>query len=104
VFTSNGQRDHSNISTCISKAVDNEFSGNMIDVCPVGALTDKHLDLNLEYGSASLTMHTEIAQLVLEKPQFDGDEIQRVTGRKDEYHEVDEFICNGRFDHKDIAD
>jgi NADH-quinone oxidoreductase subunit G len=33
--------DHSNISTCISKAVDNEFSGNMIDVCPVGALTDK---------------------------------------------------------------
>jgi NADH-quinone oxidoreductase subunit G len=33
--------DHSNISTCISKAIDNEFSGNMIDVCPVGALTDK---------------------------------------------------------------
>jgi NADH-quinone oxidoreductase subunit G len=30
-----------NISTCISKADDNEFSGNMIDVCPVGALTDK---------------------------------------------------------------
>jgi NADH-quinone oxidoreductase subunit G len=30
--------DHS-ISTCISKAIDNEFSGNMIDVCPVGALT-----------------------------------------------------------------
>jgi NADH-quinone oxidoreductase subunit G len=28
--------------------------------------------------------------------------IQRVTGRKDVYHEVDEFICNGcRFDHKD---
>jgi hypothetical protein len=21
---------------------------------------------------------------------------------KDEYHEVDEFICNGRFDHKDL--
>jgi NADH-quinone oxidoreductase subunit G len=28
------------IFTCISKAID-EFSGNMIDVCPVGALTDK---------------------------------------------------------------
>jgi NADH-quinone oxidoreductase subunit G len=25
-----------------------------------------------------------------------------ITGRKDVYHEVDEFICNGcRFDHKD---
>jgi NADH-quinone oxidoreductase subunit G len=34
-----------------------------------------------------------------------GDEIQRVTGRKDEYHEVEEFICNGcRFDHKDVND
>jgi NADH-quinone oxidoreductase subunit G len=36
---------------------------------------------------------------------LDGDEIQRVTGSKDVYHEVDEFICNGcRFDHKDPAD
>ena len=34
-----------------------------------------------------------------------GDEIHRVTGRKDEYHEVDEFICNScRFDHKDQKD
>jgi NADH-quinone oxidoreductase subunit G len=34
-----------------------------------------------------------------------GDEIQRVTGRKDEFHEIDEFICNEcRFDHKDIKD
>jgi FKBP-type peptidyl-prolyl cis-trans isomerase len=34
-----------------------------------------------------------------------GDEIQRVTGRKDEYHEVEEFICNGcRFDHKEVSD
>src|SRR5690606_27388201 len=34
-----------------------------------------------------------------------GQEIQRVTGRKDEFHEVDEFICNEcRFDHKNPAD
>jgi NADH-quinone oxidoreductase subunit G len=34
-----------------------------------------------------------------------GDEIQRVTGRKDEYHEIEEFICNGcRFDHKEVSD
>lgn len=31
----------SEISTYIEQAVDNEWSGNMIDVCPVGALTDK---------------------------------------------------------------
>ncbi|MCY1304779.1 hypothetical protein D9M70_545480 [compost metagenome] len=34
-----------------------------------------------------------------------GNEIQRVTGRKDEFHEVEEFICNEcRFDHKDTKD
>src|SRR6267142_5294209 len=33
--------DTSEISTYIEKAVDNDFSGNMIDVCPVGAFTDK---------------------------------------------------------------
>jgi len=34
-----------------------------------------------------------------------GNEIQRVTGRKDEFHEVEEFICNScRFDHKDVND
>jgi NADH-quinone oxidoreductase subunit G len=96
--------DHSNISTCISKAIDNEFSGNMIDVCPVGALTDKtfrfksrvwfnkpytaHRDCDKCSGKTTLWMF--------------GGEVQRVTGRKDVYHEVDEFICNGcRFDHKD---
>jgi NADH-quinone oxidoreductase subunit G len=33
--------DHAEISTFIQKNIDNEWSGNMIDVCPVGALTDK---------------------------------------------------------------
>ena len=33
--------DHAEISTYIEQAIDNDFSGNVIDVCPVGALTDK---------------------------------------------------------------
>lgn len=34
-----------------------------------------------------------------------GNEIQRVTARKDEYHEVEEFICNTcRFDKKEVSD
>ena len=34
-----------------------------------------------------------------------GGEIQRVTGRKDEYHEVENFICNTcRFDKKEVSD
>jgi predicted molibdopterin-dependent oxidoreductase YjgC len=62
--------DHSNISTCISKAIDNEFSGNMIDVCPVGALTDKTFRFKSAFGSTSLTMHTEIVTNVLVKQPF----------------------------------
>lgn len=34
-----------------------------------------------------------------------GNEIQRVTARKDEYHEVEDFICNTcRFDKKEVTD
>ena len=33
--------DHAEISTYIENALDSEFIGNVIDVCPVGALTDK---------------------------------------------------------------
>src|SRR6187402_1896725 len=33
--------DHSEIATYIEKSLDNDFIGNVIDVCPVGALTDK---------------------------------------------------------------
>jgi NADH-quinone oxidoreductase subunit G len=33
--------DHAQIATYIQKALGNEFIGNVIDVCPVGALTDR---------------------------------------------------------------
>src|SRR5690606_38401439 len=33
--------DHAEISTYIKEALDHDFIGNVIDVCPVGALTDK---------------------------------------------------------------
>ena len=99
--------DHSQISTCVSAAIDNDFSGNMIDVCPVGALTDKtfrfksrvwfnkpynaHRNCDKCCGKTTLWMF--------------GNEIQRVTARKDIYHEVEEFICNNcRYDHKEVSD
>ncbi|CAM2177965.1 NADH-quinone oxidoreductase [Paraburkholderia sacchari] len=36
-----GRSMHSEISTFVGKTVDSELSGNMIDLCPVGALTSK---------------------------------------------------------------
>ncbi len=102
-----GRGEHAQISTYISEAIDNDFSGNMIDVCPVGALTDKtfrfksrvwfnkpynaHRNCDKCCGKTTLWMF--------------GEEIQRVTARKDVYHEVEEFICNEcRFDHKTPED
>jgi NADH-quinone oxidoreductase subunit G len=36
-----GRGEHSEITTFVGKSIDSEVSGNMIDLCPVGALTSK---------------------------------------------------------------
>ena len=102
-----GRGDHAEISTYIERAIDNDFSGNVIDVCPVGALTDRtfrfksrvwflnpmdaHRDCPTCSGKAIVWMY--------------GDEIYRVTARKDKYDEVHDFICNTcRFEKKNPND
>lgn len=99
--------EHCEISTYIEKAIESDFSGNMIDVCPVGALTDKtfrfksrvwftkpydaHRNCSKCSGSTVLWMK--------------GDEVLRVTGRKDRNGELEEFICNDcRFENKQKGD
>ncbi len=106
--------DHAEIATFIEKSLDNDFIGNVIDVCPVGALTDKtfrfknrvwftkpvyaHRDCDKCCGDATLWMR--------------GDEVFRVTARKDEWGEVQDtpdgkpgWICNTcRFDKKHAND
>ncbi len=99
--------DASEISTYIENVIDNDFSGNVIDVCPVGALTDRtfrfksrvwflnpmdaHRDCPTCSGKVTAWMF--------------GNEIYRITGRKDKFGEVEEFICNGcRFEKKELTD
>jgi NADH-quinone oxidoreductase subunit G len=117
VFTANQITDHrvhgvlnrgdsAEIGTYIQNVVENDFSGNMIDVCPVGALTDKtfrfksrvwflkpmdaHRDCPKCTGKVVAWMH--------------GNEIFRVTARMDKNNEVIDFICNDcRFEKKDPA-
>jgi NADH-quinone oxidoreductase subunit G len=36
-----GRSEHAEIQTFVGRSVDSELSGNMIDICPVGALTSK---------------------------------------------------------------
>lgn len=98
--------DAAEIGTFIEKNLKNDFIGNVIDVCPVGALTDKTfrfrsrvwytkpVDANCECSKCS-------GKAVL---WMIGDEVARVTARKDQYGEVKEFICNEcRFDKKDAS-
>ena len=102
-----GRGDHSEISTFITKAIDNDFSGNMIDVCPVGALTDKTFRFKSRvWFTKPFDAHRDCpkcsGKVVLWKK---GDEILRVTGRKDKYGELEDFICNDcRFEHKENTD
>jgi NADH-quinone oxidoreductase subunit G len=99
--------DHAEISTYIENAIDNEFSGNVIDVCPVGALTDKTFRFKSRVWftkpeNAHRDCPTCSGKVVVWKK---GEDILRVTGRKDQWGEVEEFICNTcRFETKKAAD
>ncbi|HMG94631.1 MAG TPA: 2Fe-2S iron-sulfur cluster-binding protein [Chryseolinea sp.] len=99
--------DASEISTYIEKAVDNEFSGNMIDVCPVGALTDRTFRFKSRvWFTNPLDAHRKCdkccGKVVL---WTKGDDVLRVSARKDQYGEVKEYICNEcRFERKNMND
>lgn len=96
--------DVSEISTYVQDAIDNDFSGNMIDVCPVGALTDRTFRFaSRVWFTNPLDAHRNCdkcsGKAVL---WMKGEEVLRVTGRKDVWGEVEEFICNTcRFETKD---
>ncbi len=101
--------DHSEISTYIQHAVDNDFSGNVIDVCPVGALTDKTFRFkNRVWFTKPVEAHRDCDHPTCNGKVtlwYKGEEVLRVTARKDQYGEVEEFICNTcRFDKKKTSD
>ncbi len=102
-----GRGDASEISTYIEKSIDNDFSGNVIDVCPVGALTDKTFRFkNRVWFTKPVEAHRDCptcsGKVTL---WFKGEDVIRVTARKDEFGEVEEFICNEcRYDKKKTDD
>lgn len=99
--------DKAEISTYINNVIENDFSGNVIDVCPVGALTDKTFRFKSRvWFTNPFDAHRNCTKcsgkIVL---WMAGDDILRVTGRKDKYGEVEEFICNEcRFEKKELKD
>lgn len=104
-----GRGDMAEISTYIHQAIENDFSGNVIDVCPVGALTDKTFRFkNRVWFLKPMDAHRDC-----ENPKCSGkvalwmrgNEVFRVTARKDQWGEVESFICNTcRYDKKEAKD
>lgn len=99
--------DHSEIATYIEKSLDNDFIGNVIDVCPVGALTDKTFRFkNRVWFLKPLDAHCACPKCSGKVTLWNrGDEVFRVTARKDEWGEVKDWICNEcRFEKKKTSD
>ncbi len=99
--------DASEISTYIEKAITNDFSGNMIDVCPVGALTDKTFRFKSRvWFTKPMDAHRDCKKCSGKVALWEkGNEILRVTARKDKWGEAEEWICNEcRFEKKDVKD
>jgi NADH-quinone oxidoreductase subunit G len=99
--------DSMEISTYIENVIGNDFSGNVIDACPVGALTDRTFRFRsrvwflkpMDARRDCLKCSGKVVAWMF------GNEIYRITGRKDQWNEVEEFICNEcRFEKKDIND
>ena len=106
--------DHAEIATYIEKSLENDFIGNVIDVCPVGALTDKTFRFkNRVWFTKPVYAHRNCDKCCGEVTLWmRGDEVFRVTARKDEWGEVKEasngqtgWICNScRFEKKKASD
>jgi NADH-quinone oxidoreductase subunit G len=107
--------DHAEIATYIEKSLDSDFIGNVIDVCPVGALTDKTFRFkNRVWFTKPVSAHRDCDKCCGEVTLWmRGDEVFRVTARKDEWGEIKTsektgktgWICNScRFDKKKASD
>ncbi len=106
--------DHAEIATYIAKSLDNDFIGNVIDVCPVGALTDRTFRFkNRVWFTKPVNAHRDCPTCAgYVQLWMRGDEVFRVTGRKDEWGEIMDtpdgrpgWICNiCRFEKKHVSD
>jgi NADH-quinone oxidoreductase subunit G len=108
--------DHAEIATYIEQNIKNDMIGNVIDVCPVGALTDK----TFRFKHRVWFTKPVYAHRKCDNPKCCGEvtlwsrgaNVLRVTARKNQWGEIQNssegkpgWICNTcRFDKKDMKD
>lgn len=99
--------DHAQIATYIQKSLESNMIGNVIDVCPVGALTDRTFRFkNRVWFTKPVDAHRDCPHCKGKvRLWMRGDDVLRVTARKDQWGEVEEWICNEcRFEKKKVSD
>lgn len=106
--------DVSEISTHIEAALDSDFSGNVIDVCPVGALTDRTFRFKSRvWFTKPVDAHRDCKKCCGRSVLYmSGEEVLRVSVRKDTWGEVENtpdgnpgWLCNEcRFEKKSKSD
>ena len=76
-----GRGEHSEIMSFVGRSVDSELSGNMIDVCPVGALTSKPFRYSARTWELSrrksIAPHDSLGSNIV--VQVKGDKVMRVV-------------------------
>ena len=81
-----GRGEHSEISTFVGEAVNSELSGNMIDLCPVGALTSKPFAYSARTWELSrrfsISSHDCLGSNLI--VQVKGDRVMRVVPQENE--------------------
>jgi NADH-quinone oxidoreductase subunit G len=99
--------DAAEIGTYIKNSLDSDFSGNVIDVCPVGALTDRTARFKSRvWFLKPMDVHRNCDKCSGKAVAWmRGEEVVRVTARRDLYGEVEDWICDEcRFERKEKAD
>jgi NADH-quinone oxidoreductase subunit G len=99
--------DHAQIATYIQQSLESPMIGNVIDVCPVGALTDRTFRFkNRVWFTKPVDVHRDCPHCKGKaRAWLRGDDVLRVTARKDQWGEVEDWICNEcRFEKKHVSD
>ncbi len=95
------------IGPYIEAAVPSGWAGNLIDVCPVGALTDKKMRFSVRVWDLDhVPAHREDCKhgCKVTLGMYKG-KIYRVTARMDEHRVMKSLICDEcRFEHYDLED
>ncbi len=98
-----GRSEHMEIGTYIEKAVSSELSGNLVDVCPVGALTNKPYAFEARPWELSKTESIDVLDAVGSNIRIDtrGQEVMRILPRLHEdvneewINDKTRYACDG---------